>query len=352
MSMTATIPAVDDGYHIIRNECALVDHNTTTIVRVSGPGSTALLSRACSRSVDFLLEGQILSALLINESGDLVAELLVYCQGGTFLLEVDADRAAASIDLLRAGTADDPDVVVEEVVDVRVIGLEGPLSPAIAQQYLSLRVDSMAYPSFVIETYEGQPLLVSRTGISGEYGFKFHVPAAAAEGFVAGLLAAGAVQVDADALEVCRLEMRFPNLTREAPEPDATPFTVGLQWMVDFGHEFPGKLALLNRIQNEQSSSLVCWRMDAATDVPDAGTALCASETPVGRVRHALYSPGLDCVIGVADVDRAIAVSGLELSLAGSDVEVRTVSAPFRKATSLGRPMIKPAAGARPGDGV
>jgi aminomethyltransferase len=340
--VTATTPTVIEGYHVIRQQCALVSHDSTIVARVSGPGATALLSGLCSRSVDFLLEGQILSALLVDDSGNLVAELLVHCLGGEFLLQIAGSRAAGAVDLLRAAGHD---ARVEVVDDVRVIGLEGPDSPAVAQRFLSLRVDAMAYPSFTLETFRGAPLLVSRTGVSGEYGFTFHVTAAAADALIAQLQEAGAVPVDHASLEICRLEMRFPNLDLEAPEADATPFTVGLQWMVDFGHEFPGKLALLDRAQNERTSTLVCWRGEGTMDVPAAGTPLSASGTEIGQVRHALYSPGLDSVIGVADVAAELAASGLDLALDGSGPAVRTVSAPFRKATSLGRPMIQSGSG-------
>lgn len=337
--MTTTEGRLAEQYRIIRRECALLAHEDTAVLRVSGSGATGVLSRACSRSVDFLLEGQILPALLISENGDLVAELLVHCEGAAFAIEVARDRAAAAIDLLRTGA--DADVSVEEVSDVRVLALEGPLSPGVAQQFLSLQVASMAYPSFVRETWNGHTLLVSRTGVSGEYGFKFHVPAGAADALARALTAAGAQRVEQEALDVCRLEMRFPNLAYEAREESATPFTVGLQWMVDFGHDFPGRTALLNRVQNDPQEKLVCWKAAADTEIPAAGTPLRAADSTVGRVRHALYSPGLECVIGVADLDAACAASGLDLSLGdnGDGIPVRTISSPFRVATSLGTPL-------------
>jgi len=323
-------------YRVLRQECGLINHAGTAVLRVSGRGATGFLTRVSSRNVDFLLEGQILPALLINDDGDLVAEILVHCEGDTFRLEVARDRAVAAIERLRAAASASPQVTVEELGDIRVIAVEGPRSPVVAQQFLSLQIASMAYPSFVNETWNGHPLLVSRTGVSGEYGFKFQVPADVADELAAALRAAGATPVSQDALDICRLEMRFPNLTHEAPEDSATPFTVGLQWMVDFGHDFPGRTALLNRVQSDPQEALVCWRASAETEVPSRGTPLLASGTTIGRVRHALYSPGLDCVIGVADVDAELAASGLELALGEPGVPVRTISSPFRVATSLG----------------
>jgi aminomethyltransferase len=337
--MTPSRDQLAEQYRVIRHECALVEHINTAVLQVSGSGATGFLSQVCSRSVEFLLEGQILPALLINENGDLVAEVLVHCEGSSFRIEVAHDRAAAAGDRLRATAEASPQVTVEDLGDIKVIALEGPGSPAIAQKFLSLSVASMAYPSFVTETWHDHPLLISRTGVSGEYGFKFHARMGVADELAETLVAEGAHPVSQEALDICRLEMRFPNLTQEAPEESATPFTVGLQWMVDFGHDFPGRTALLNRVQNDQPDALVCWQTEADTDVPAPGTPLLAEGTAIGKVRHALYSPGLERVIGVADLDAELAASGLDLALGALGepaTPIRTISSPFRVATSLG----------------
>ena len=284
---------VSAEYNVIRHKSGLVDYAGAGVFRVSGAGATTFLSRICSRSMDFLLEGQILPALLINDEGYLSAEVLVHCEGNGFLVEVWPDRATAAGERLASAAAQEPDVTVVDLsADTRVLALEGPNSPVIAQTLLSLRVSSMAYPSFVVEQWNGAPLLVSRTGVSGEYGFKFHIAAEHGDRLAAALEEKGAVPVGREALDICRLEMRFANLEQEAADDRVTPFAVGLQWMVDFRHDFMGRDALLSLRQQEITESPVCFQAEADTEIPAPGTPLLASGTPIGRVRHAMYSPG------------------------------------------------------------
>ncbi len=338
--MEASYGDVTEEYQVVRQGCGLVDYAGTGVYRVSGPGAAEFLSRICSRSVDFLLEGQILSALLVDDDGALISDVLVHCEADGFRLEVWPDRTAAAGPWLSGAAGSAAGVTVDDISgQVHVYGLEGPRSPGIARTFLSFPISSMAYPSFVMETWQEQPILVSRTGVSGEYGFKFHVPVELAEALATALVERGAVRVGREALDICRMEMRFVNLERETPDGSATPFSVGLQWMVDFGHEFRGRESLLNRRQTDPGETLVCWQAQEETQVPTRGTPLLASGSAIGTVRHAVFSPGLNRVIGVAALDADLAASGLDLALGEPTVPVRTISAPFLVATSLNTPL-------------
>src|SRR5207248_172402 len=131
-----------------------------------------LLGRATSRGVDFLLEGQISTALLLREDGTVVAEVLVHCLGQEYLVEVWPAQAADAGTHLTAGGADDVEIT-DVGPEARVFGIEGPESYKIAQHFLDFPVSSMAYRSFV---RSDRGILLSRTGVTGEYGFKLHVP--------------------------------------------------------------------------------------------------------------------------------------------------------------------------------
>jgi aminomethyltransferase len=216
--------------------------------------------------------------------------------------------------------------------------VEGPESFKVAQHFLDFPVSSMAYRSFVRSDHDGVPVLVSRTGVTGEYGFKLHVPAEHAEKVHGELVDLGAREVGLDAVDICRMEMRFANIECESAGTDVTPFDLGLQWMVDLNNEFTGAAALRDKAK-ESSRLPVCWQgEEGADEVPAPGSPIgVADEDSVGEVTHAVYSPTLRRTIGTARVDRAVAASGLEFTAGGAPV--RTISAPFLVATSFGTPM-------------
>jgi len=212
-------------YQAVRGASGLVDYQGIGVVQVGGSDASAFLGGVLTRSVDFLLEGQISSALVLTEQGTLLAEVAVHCQGADYLLEIWPAQAQATIEHLRSAAAGQSGVTVTDVsADYRVLGLEGPEPPQLAQKLLPFPVSSMAYRSFVNADYAGHELLVSRTGVSGEYGYKVHVPVAAAEDVRAELLSLGAAEIGVDALNVCRMEMRFANLEAESGGQPRTPF--------------------------------------------------------------------------------------------------------------------------------
>jgi aminomethyltransferase len=331
----------EEEYRALREGTGLLDYEGVGLYRVSGADAAAFLGRATSRGVDFLLEGQISTALVLRDDGTVVAEALVHCRGRDYLVEVWPEQAEAVCTQLADAAKDGShDVEVEDVgAQSRVFGVEGPQSFTVAQHFLDFPVSSMAYRSFVQPDYDGASLLISRTGVTGEYGFKLHVPADDGEKIRDKLIELGAAEVGLDAVDVCRMEMRFANLERESAGAEITPFDVGLQWMVDLDNDFTGAEAVRAAWQDQPARLPVCWQGDeGATEVPASGTALAVADNDtVGVVTHAVYSPKLNRVIGTARVDRAVAASGLEFAV--DSAAVRTISAPFLVATSFGVPM-------------
>lgn len=326
---------VSDEYRALRERSGLIDYEGALVARVTGAGAAAFLAERTTRVTDFLLEGQISPALVLDARGTVVGEVLIHCDGTEYIIEGWPGQSAAVRDHLASAAAAQDDVdYVDESGSVHVLGLEGPESFRLVQAYLSFPVASMAYNSFVIERWRDGPLLISRTGVSGEYGFKLHVPPAGGTALRAELLAAGAQACGREALDVCRMEMRFVNLEREGAG-GVDPFDVGLQWMVDFHHEFTGRTALLARWEEKLRRLPVCWTALERIDPQEvAGASLTVEGQPVGEVTHAVLSPGLGRVIGTARVEPDVAASGVTLTL-GTETPVSTVSAPFLVASSF-----------------
>jgi aminomethyltransferase len=331
-----------EEYRALRGGAGLVDYEGAGLIEVSGPNAAAFLGDVSSRNVDFLLEGQISAALVLDEDGAILTEVLIYCRGTDYLVEIWPAQAQRARTHILAAAASFDGAEAQDVSDAyRVIGIEGPESPKIASGFLPFPISSMAYRSFVSAEWDGGgPLQLSRTGVSGEYGYKFQVPAGSADALRAGLVDAGATEVGLDAVDVCRMEMRFPNLERESAGEQITPFDIGLQWMVDFQHDFAGKDSLLERWKDGPQRLPVCFvAAEGLSTPPASGTPLSVEGTRIGAVAHAVYSPSLDRVIGTARVEPSVASSGVDYALGDGAHPVSTISAPFLVATSFGVPL-------------
>lgn len=335
-----------EEYGVLRNAAGLLDQSRTGLLSVTGRDAAAFLNQVSSRSVDFLLEGQCSVGLLLDEDAAVLAEVTMHRRRDDHMVELwhaQADRAREH--LLRAATGFD-DLTVADVSDqLAVLGVEGPRSFGIVDDYLDFPIASLAYRTMAEgRSPAGFPVQVSRTGVTGEYGYKLIVGVEHADDLRAELLARGAVLCGSDAVDICRMEMRFVNLERESDGQAVTPFDVGLQWMADLGHEFTGRAAMVERWESGLPTRQVCWTEQAGgTDLeaPTSATGLSVTidDVPVGRVVHAVYSPSLGRVIGTARVDRAVAASGIDLVLEGTGRVLRTCSAPFLVPTSFGVPL-------------
>jgi aminomethyltransferase len=336
MTLTATTDRTVEDYGVLRGATGLIDYPGVALLTVAGPQAAAFLGRVCTRGVDFLLEGQISSILLLADDGTVTAEALIHCRGTEYLVQVWPDQAAAARELFTAAAAEDPDITVTDAGgELATLGIEGPEAFKIIQKFLDFPVASMAYRSFATVEHGGTPLLISRTGVTGEYGYTLHVGVESAAGLRAELIALGAKEVGRAAVDVCRMETRFVNLEKEAGGAALTPFELGLQWMVDANQEFTGKAALFERWAAGTSRLPVCF--ETTGDIPAPGTPITAGEAEVGAVAYAVFSPTLEKVVGVARVDRVVAASGLDLTVGGATAH--TTSAPFLVATSFGIPL-------------
>jgi glycine cleavage system aminomethyltransferase T len=330
-----------EEYEALRSGCGLLEYTGAAVLTVSGHDAVAFLGEIATRGVDFLLEGQSCVALMLREDGTIVSEVTIHCRRDDYLLEVWPAQAAEGKAHLLDVASDYTEVTVTDHSDgISVLALEGPSSFSLVGGLVPFAISSMGYQSFMAGSWGEVPVEISRTGVTGEYGYKVFVGKEQAEPLAAELLAAGATRVGTDALDICRMEMRFPNLEREGAG-GVTPFGIGAQWMVDFSHEFTGKKALLEHWESGIARTPVCFVSDAGDGaaVPTAGQRLQADDEEIGAVVHAVASPRLGKAIGTARVDGEVAASGQEFALAGDGGPVRTVSAPFLVPSSFGVPM-------------
>lgn len=329
MTSTVSPPITSAGYAAIRTAIGLLDIDLRYI-EVTGPGDLELLDAQISRSVGFLLEGQILAALLLTDDGLILSECAVYRQSNGYLIELPGSTVDAVVDRLSVGRAS-----VRRRDDLRSYGLEGPYAWQLAGPLIDFPISSMAYQSSADGIWEGRAVTVARTGVTGEYGYRVVVPAEDGVEFRTWAVEAGAVQADDDDIAACRCEMRFPLVGMGSALAEYSPFELGIQWMIDFEHGFEGRQALLER---ERTSNPICWAGGSdLTAPPKPGSILTIDGQEVGRITEARFSPRLEQTIGTAVVGRDVAASGVDYDCEGGSVIA--LSGPFMVTDSFEVPI-------------
>ena len=320
----------------VRTAVGVFDVSHLGKVEVRGPGAGAYLNRVLTNDLDRAGEGQAQYTLLCAEDGGVVDDLLAYrADADEVLLVPNAANAAEVLRLLRSGAPGGVEVEDRHGA-YAVIAVQGPRSDE-ALTALGLPVGH-PYLSFRTGRYAGAPVLVCRTGYTGERGYELLPRAQDAEAlWDAALEAAGAyggLPCGLGARDTLRTEMGYPLHGHEL-SPEITPVQARLSWAVGWSKPaFRGRDPLL--AERAQGPRRLLWGLLALDrGIPRPGMRVVRGGADVGVVTSGTFSPTLKKGIGLALLDRTVG-EGEELGIdvRGRTSAVRVVKPPFVR-TSL-----------------
>jgi len=331
----STVPWVftdfEDEYNRLRQGRGVFDLTSLGRIRVEGPRALAYLQRVLARDIEYLFPERCLTSLVLDDAAHPVDIVVVHKVQGGYLIETSFGRAPSTLAHLQAQASDDVEVrdVSEEAV---VIGLEGPFAWDLVKQVFDPQLTGLPFQGVASSSWSGEEFMVTRTGYTGEYGYKFHLtPDLARKAWT--VLAQDAPPVGFQALEVSMLEMRQSMIHREVG-PDDDVIACGLNPLVEIDKDdFVGKDALAAQREAGVPVRTLGFTAEGDADVPAEGaTVLAGGELEIGRVVYAVRSPGMGKAIGLIRVDTEWAAHGLDLEITdgnGQATPVRTVPSPF-----------------------
>ena len=308
-------------YHAIRGSVALLDHSALGLTRLSGKDTQPLLQRVLARDIDYLEPERAMMALILEETGAPIDLVTVYSFDDHVLLESSWGCAEATRShLQRQATGE---VEVTAVGDQAIIGLEGPLAWGVVGRVLDPSISALPYEGVVELDSDSATLIFSRTGLTGEYGYKLIGPA----DVLAGLwsqFAEEATPAGQQALETAMIEVRQPLLHREI-SAGRNVVTCGAQWLADPSKsDFLGRDSLLEMLADTSAPRTVALTWDG--DAASPGAEVSAAGTAIGTIAVQVHSPGLGQQLGLATVSPELAAAGLPLSVVADGEAVGAVS--------------------------
>jgi folate-binding protein YgfZ len=315
--MDDTVIELDAQYRQLREECGLLDRSGRGKLLVSGPDAAEYLQGQLTNDVEALEVGDGQYAALLDRKGHMQADMRVLRAGDEEIwIDTEPEAIAAArrhLEMYSIGR----EVKVGDVSDERaILSLIGPRSAEIAGT-APLPVNACEAGALA-----GIELLAAGT----RWGIDLIAGAAEAGRLREALLAAGAVEVSAEAVEILRVESGVPRFGAEmgtATMPaeagiveDAVSFTKGCY----IGQETVARLHYKGR-PNRHLRGL---RLSAPAET---GAALRLGEKEVGQLGGAVVSPALG-PLGLAILRRE-AEPGTELAVGEDGVTARVVDLPF-----------------------
>ncbi len=283
-----------------------------------------------------LKPGQLRYTLLLNAEGGMIDDLMVgrpnhaHHQGKLYLVVNAAtkDGDFALIERAAAGRA-----ALTRADDGALIALQGPEAADVLTAILP-EAAALGFMHYRRIDLDGQRLVVSRSGYTGEDGFEILVPAPAAESVWSRLLADERVRpIGLGARDSLRLEVGLPLYGHDADET-VSPIEAGLGFAVSKKRLKAGDIPGAARIARERDGGPERVRVGLKVQGAPAreGAEITdASGAVVGCVTSGGFSPSLSAPIAMGFAPPALAAPGTALGVIvrGKVQAAEVVALPF-----------------------
>jgi folate-binding protein YgfZ len=316
MDETATVE-LDAQYRQLREECGLVDRSDRGVIAVTGADAAEYLQGQLTNDVEALEVGDGQYAALLDRKGHMQSDMRVLRPGAEEIL-VDTEglaRAAVVRHLTMYSIGREVEVI--DVSEERaILSLIGPRAVEVA--------GTAALPEDACE--ETAIAGVECLAVGARDGIDLIAGVAEAERLREALIAAGAVEVAAEAAEILRIEAGVPRYGAEMGS-ETMPAEAGIvEQTVSFtkgcyiGQETVARLHYKGR-PNRHLRGL---RLSAPAQ---PGTPLRLGEKEVGRLGGACVSPAFGPI--ALAILRREAEPGAELAVGEDGVTAHVVDLPF-----------------------
>jgi aminomethyltransferase len=289
----------------VRDHVGLFDLTHLGKVEVVGPGALGMLQRLVTNDLSRAGVGDALYNLVLNEGGGVIEDLIVYRLGEErFFVVPNASNAPRVLRMLEEEEIDEPLHLMYHQ-DWCFLAVQGPESTKVMAG-LFPDATELAFMQCYEAEYHRRPVIVTRSGYTGEVGFELFTYQDIAEELWGELLGSvrtfGGGPCGLAARDVLRLEMGYPLYGQDLFEA-STALEAGLSWAValDKG-EFRGRAALLRQQEQELPSRLRGLRMHERRHIPRAHYPVFVGDQLVGEVTSGTFSPGLGTGIALAYV--------------------------------------------------
>ncbi|MEU8007423.1 glycine cleavage system aminomethyltransferase GcvT [Catellatospora sp. NPDC049111] len=323
-------------HHAVRQAAALFDLSHMGEIEVTGPGAAAMLDHALVGRLSAVGVGRARYTMLCAPDGGVLDDLIVYrLEEHRYLVVANAANTSVVSAALGERATGFQALVRDVSADWALLAVQGPRSADILRAVTTADVDALRYYAIDPAVLAGVPVLLARTGYTGEDGFEVYCAPGDAAAVWAALTTAGAghglVPAGLACRDTLRLEAGMPLYGHELTA-ERTPFEAGLGRVVVLDKPFVGRDALVARAETGPAELLV-GLLPAGRRAPRAGYDVLDPDTGVriGTVTSGAPSPTLGRPIAMAYVpaDRAAVGTVLAVDIRGSRDTVTVVDLPF-----------------------
>jgi aminomethyltransferase len=332
-----------EEYWACREKAVVMDLSPLRKFEVTGPDAEALLQYCCTRDIRKLSVGQVVYTAMCYANGGMIDDGTVFRLGQNLFRWIGGDDYSGIWLREQAEKMGYKAWVRSSTDQLHNIAVQGPASREILKEILwtspaQPAIGELEWFRFTVARighFEGVPLVVSRTGYTGELGYEiFCHPKHAVEVFDAVWNAGqkhGLKPMGLEALDMVRIEagLIFANYefnSETDPFEAGIGFTVPLKSKTD---DFIGRAALQQR-KDHPRHKLVGLEIDS-NEAVGHGDCVHIGRAQVGVVTSGMRSPLLKKNIALARVDALNSEIGTEVEIGKADGHAKRLPAKIVK---------------------
>lgn len=331
-------------HRAVRTSVGVFDVSHMGEIEISGHDRMKFVNYLTTNDASTLDLGQVQYTTMLYPDAGIVDDLLVYNLENRILLVVNAANTAKDYQWILDNQK--YDINIRNISDdIGQLAVQGPKAELVMQKLFETELSALKYywaievsmnpASLKREGMKDIPVILSRTGYTGEDGFEVYVDKQYATQIWQMIFDAGLEYdikpVGLGARDTLRFEMRYCLYGNDI-DKTTNPLEAGLGWVVKFDKgDFLGRDSLLKTKENGISRKLVGFEA-ISKGIPRPHQDIYINDKKVGHVTSGTFAPSINKGLGMGYVDKPYDKVGTKISISGKNpINAEIIKGPFYK---------------------
>ena len=327
--------SIADEHNCVREKVGIFDVSHMGEFFVSGEMAKDFLQMVTTNDINKLTKGKVQYSSILNRSGGIIDDLLVYDMGeNKYMLVVNASNMEKDFNWLNDNNNLDVEIK-NNSDDYSLFAVQGPEADKVCSKVFNEELTNIKYYTFIEkQTNDFGNVIISATGYTGAGGFELYVKNEFAESLWNNIILNGnefKIQpIGLGARDTLRLEMGFC-LHGNDIDNSINPIEAELDWICKKEINFIGKEIVDRDRSNKPSKTLIGFEL-IEKGIPRKGYKILNKEKElVGEVTSGSISPYTKKAIGMGYIsyNENTISEKIYIEIRSKKVEAQIVKRPF-----------------------
>ena len=327
--------SIADEHNCVREKVGIFDVSHMGEFFVSGEMAKDFLQMVTTNDINKLTKGKVQYSSILNRSGGIIDDLLVYDMGeNKYMLVVNASNMEKDFNWLNDNNNLDVEIK-NNSDDYSLFAVQGPEADKVCSKVFNEELTNIKYYTFIEkQTNDFGNVIISATGYTGAGGFELYVKNEFAESLWNNIILNGnefKIQpIGLGARDTLRLEMGFC-LHGNDIDNSINPIEAELDWICKKEINFIGKEIVDRDRSNKPSKTLIGFEL-IEKGIPRKGYKIYNKEKElVGEVTSGSISPYTKKAIGMGYIsyNENTISEKIYIEIRSKKVEAQIVKRPF-----------------------